>query len=92
MARTLTLSIVVLILALMFVGIGWLLARVQSGATSVTRQDLADGNAAVVRHLDGRVEALSRQLDVRADRIERRLDILLNIATNIPPDLGRTHR
>lgn len=90
MVKTLALSVVVLVLALLFVGIGWVLARAH-GVSSVTRQDLADGNAAVVRHLDGRMEGLARHLDARADRLERKLDILLNIATNVPPDLRKIH-
>ena len=89
MVQKLTLSVVVLVLALLFVALGWLLARLMSGGPSLTREDLAVASEAVMQRVDVQTEALGRHVDARAERIERKLDILLNIATNVPPDLRR---
>ena len=77
MYKTLLLIAVVLVLALFLVGGGWLLGRAHADVPSLSRADLSEESAQIVR-----------RVDARADAIERKLDILLNIATNVPPDLG----
>ena len=77
MYKTLLLIVVALLLALFLVGVGWLLGRARTDVPSLSRADLSEESALIVR-----------RVDARADAIERKLDILLNIATNVPPDLG----
>ena len=75
MFRTLLLVVIAFVLALAFVGVGWLVGRNTAPAPALTRQDLSEESGAILAHVDA-----------RADAIERKLDILLNIATNVPPD------
>ena len=89
MHKTLFLTIAVLVLALLFVGLGWLLGRRGGASDAATRQDLGQASTAILQRLDERADGLSRQVDARADALERKLDILLNIATNVPPDLRK---
>ena len=82
MVRILALSALVLLLALSFVGLGWMLARVLGPSSAVSRDDVDSASSQVVAQVNAHVDA-------RADALERKLDILLNIATNVPPDFRK---
>ena len=82
MVKILALSVLVLLLALSFVGLGWLLARVQGPSSAVSREDVGSAASQVVAQVNAHVDA-------RADALERKLDDLLNIATNVPPDFRK---
>ena len=82
MARILALSALVLLLALSFVGLGWLLSRAYGPSSAASRADVDSASSQVVTQVRAHVDA-------RADALERKLDILLNIATNVPPDFRK---
>ena len=76
---SLILAVLVMLLCIVFVWIGRSLAPDTNRRIDEVRMQL-DRNTQDIK------ETLSQRLDV----LDRKLDILLNIATNVPPDF--THR
>ena len=67
----------VLALALLLFGLGWLCASMSSGNSA----------AAVEGTVKSESKAIQDRMDARLDRIEGKIDTLLKIATTPPPEL-----